>query len=91
MIDTLSKKTITYKTIENIYLISTAINTNKFIYLGNITHKITTLISKDKELTFWTENSIGMNIKSNNDKPKYHEKSGVYKLKCESYDKLYIG
>lgn len=61
-------------------------------YNGKITHKVSKYLRKRNiRIAFKTNNKLGKLIKNNKTKNKKENKCGVYKLKCGSCPKIYIG
>ena len=61
-------------------------------YTGKLTDKVSKYLRKrDLNIAFKTNNSLGKHIKNNKSKVNKLYKSGVYKLKCGTCPKVYVG
>lgn len=61
-------------------------------YNGDITDKVNKLLKKQNfKVAYRTNNKLGTLIKNNKNKTGKNQKCGVYKLKCGSCSKIYIG
>ena len=77
----------------------TIINSNEksfkaITYFGPCSSKLAKIIidkNSDLNIAFTTCNKLGKHIRNNKDKTNKGDKSGIYKLKCGSCNKFYIG
>lgn len=95
LIDTIVKNKQYKKAINMVYPYIPLKDNNNFhtlTYIGKPTEVISKYLRKrGSKLAFKTSNKLGKFIKNNKSKVKKQDKSGVYRLKCGSCDKVYIG